>query len=82
MTAQSLREEYGDQVRVEYIDFASEQMREKHASMLDDISKRYLSFPVTTVDGQIISHGFIDYWDIVNFVQEKLEAHKQSHGGQ
>lgn len=73
MTAQSLRHEYGDRVRVEYADLADEQTREKYASALEEIKKKYLRFPVTEVDNRLISSGFIDYWEIVSVVEQRLK---------
>ncbi len=76
MTAQYLRQKYGDLVQVQYIDFANQENREKYASVLEEIKNKRLRFPVTEVDGQFIAEGYVDYWSIANVVEQKLQEQK------
>ena len=59
---------------MEYHDFASPTVRERHADTLESVKKRKSALPVVTIDGEIKMEGYVSFWDIV----EALEASQAS----
>ena len=59
---------------MEYIDLAHPAVREQHPDILQLAKDRYMRFPLVMVDGEIISHGGLDYYSLSSLIDKRLTA--------
>ena len=70
--ARHLATRYGDAVQVEYCDLADPKVQAEHQEMFDNIRAKGWPLPVVTIDGSVISLGYVGFWDIVDAIEARL----------
>lgn len=69
---------YGDDARIDYYDAGTEDVRSRYATLLDEIEKRGLLYPVTVVDGMPLYDGAVSYPAILRAVHNKLADREEA----
>jgi len=65
---------YGDSASIEYYDVKSPDVQREHATVIDEIDKRGLLYPVTAIDGVPVYDGAVSYPAILRAIENKLAA--------
>ena len=63
---------YGDDAKIVYHDIQSPEVKVEFATVLEEIDKRGLLFPVTVIDGVPAYDGAVSYPAIMRAVNNKL----------
>jgi len=69
-----LKSDYGDAVNINYFDINDPDI---HPDIRSLVESRQLPFPLTFVNGEALSAGYISYYDIVRKLDEIFRAEEQ-----
>ena len=78
MIRQEMDRRYGNDATIEHIDASDEKVRDVHSSIIDEIERRGLLFPVTVIDGVPVYDGTVSYPAILKAVEGKLAKHAET----
>ncbi len=69
---------FGDDARIVYHDAHDQGVKGEHGTILDEIEKRGLLFPVTVIDSVPVYDGAVSYPAILRAVSNKLSERTPS----
>jgi disulfide oxidoreductase YuzD len=69
-----LERRYDGAVSISYLDAGDDTVRAEHATVIDEIDKRGLLYPVTVIDGVPVYDGAVSYPAIMRAVQNRLDS--------
>lgn len=74
MVIEPLKADYGDAVNINYFDINGDEI---HPDIKQLIETHHLPFPLTFLNGEAISAGYISYYDIVRRLDQILKKEEQ-----
>ncbi len=75
MVIEPLKSGYGDAVVVNYFDISSDEI---HPDIKRLVESQRLPYPLTFLNGEAISAGYISYYDIVQRIDKLFKEEKQA----
>jgi len=74
MVIEPLKSGYGDAIAINYFDISSDDI---HPDIKRLVESQRLPYPLTFLNGEAISAGYISYYDIVQRVDEIFKEDRQ-----
>lgn len=74
MVIEPLKSDYGDAVNISYYDIND---RDINPDIKNLVNSHQLPFPLTFVNGEALSAGYISYYDIVRKLDEIFKTEEQ-----
>jgi hypothetical protein len=68
-----MEQDYGDKVRVVFHDMSRQEVRQRHADVLEAAEQHNLPYPLTAVNDVFRLAGGISYYAVQKVVQELLD---------
>ena len=68
-----MEQDYGEKVRVEFHDMSRQEVRQRHADVVDAAEQHNLPYPLTAVNDVFRFAGGISYYAVQKVVQELLD---------
>ncbi|MHB8840347.1 MAG: hypothetical protein ACYC56_00935 [Candidatus Aquicultor sp.] len=75
MVIEPLKSGYGDAVVVNYFDISSDEI---HPDIKRLVESQRLPYPLTFLNGEAISAGYISYYDIVQRIDKLFKEERQA----
>ena len=62
----------------QYVDLANPAIREQHKDILAMAKDRYMRFPLTMINGEVVFHGSLDYYSLSSAIDKRLGVPKSN----
>ena len=56
----------------QYVDLANPAIRQQHPDILAMAKDRYMHFPLTMIDGEVVFQGSLDYYALSSAIDKRL----------